>query len=292
MFQRRAHNRRKPSREQRAASRKETAWLWARRLGTSLAVIAVGLGLPYLVLQGYSHTMQSEYFQVNYLDVEGLNYLEERELLEAAERIAGENILNVDPRRIESAMSGLPFVRSVDVERRLPDRLRITIEEYEPAALIADEGIWLADTRGEVFLAMDSARSIEGLWDLPLVTGLTRADLVEDEARQRLLEALSVWELYHAMELDEQQPLSELHLDAALGLSLVTAETGTEIRLGWGRWQDRLSRLKVVQTSLIRRGMDAEYVLIDQERDLSRVTVGPRTEPWMREDAASTGSSP
>lgn len=292
MFQKRADNRRKPTKEQRVATRRETAWLWARRLGTSLAVILVGLGLPYLVLQGYSHTMQSEFFQVNYLDVEGLHYLEERELLEAAERIAGENILNVDPRRIESAMSGLPFVRSVNVERRLPDRLRVTIEEYQPAALIADEGIWLADNRGEVFLAMDSAHSLEGLWELPLVTGITRAELVEDEGRERLLEALSVWDLYHAMDLEKQHRLSELHLDAGLGLSLVTAETGTEIRLGWGRWQERLEKLKAVQGSLIRRGMDAEYVLIDQERDLSRVTVGPRTEPWMRKEAAAEGQTP
>ncbi|WP_146618106.1 cell division protein FtsQ/DivIB [Lujinxingia litoralis] len=258
---------------------------WVRRVGTTLGVLLVGLGLPYLVLQGYTHTMTSEYFQVNYLDVEGLEYLEERVLLEAAERIAGENILNIDPRRLESTMRGLPFVRSVTVERRLPDRLRIAIEEHRPAAIIVDEGLWLADESGEVFLAMDSAQALKGLWNLPLVTGVTRGELASESGRERLLEALSVWDLYHAMGMEKQQRLSELHLDAGLGLSFVTEETGTEIRLGWGRWEERLHRLNVVQRSLIRRGMDAEYVLVDQERDLNRVTVGPRAEPWMRNEA-------
>ena len=250
-----------------------------RRLGIVICFVALAAGLPALIFYGYSYMMESDYFALTYVDVEGLNHLEEEALLQAAEAVAGEHILDVRPGELESTMRSLPFVADVMVERRFPDRLYIAIEEYDPAVIIVDEGFWLADGRGEVFLALDASAPDDELWQLPLVSGLSRADLLGDEARQRLRTALEVYDLYHQMGLDERHPVSEVHLDELLGLSLVVGETGTEIRLGWGRWEERLERLVVIQDSLIRRGVNATYVLIDHESDLNRVAVGRRAEP-------------
>jgi cell division protein FtsQ len=279
VFRSRRNNRRKPSARQKRLERREVVGRIVRRLGIVICFVALAAGLPALIFYGYSYLMESDYFALTYVDVEGLNYLEEEALLQAAEAVAGEHILDVRPGELESTMRTLPFVADVAVERRFPDRLFITIEEYEPEAIVVDEGFWLADATGEVFLALDASVPDEELWNLPLISGLSRAELLGEEAKKRLRTALEVHRLYHEMGLDEQYPVSEVHLDELLGLSLVVGETGTEIRLGWGRWDERLERLVVIQDSLIRRGVNATYVLIDHESDLSRVAVGRRAEP-------------
>lgn len=283
MFRGRRENRRKRSPRQRKAERRRLLGRWARRIGVVFGLTAVAAGLPALILYGYTYMMDSDYFALTYVDVEGLYYLDEEALLEAAEDMAGEHILDVRPEELEVTMRTLPFVADAAVERRFPDRLHIRIVEYDPSAVIVDDGFWLADARGEVFLTLDSMSSHEELWDLPLITGLSRGELETDEGKSRFRTGLMVHDLYVDMGLDEFHEISEVHVDEILGVSLVVGQTGTEVRLGWGKWEQRLERLGVVQQSLIRRGVDAAYVLIDHESDLSRVAVGRRTGPGIGE---------
>src|SRR5690606_8770356 len=106
--------------------------------------------------------------------------------------------------------------------------------------------------------------------------------------RESLARAVEVARMYESMGLGRLQRLSQIHVDEVMGISLVTEETGTEIRLGRGRYEERLRRLEVVQSTLIERGMDADYVLVDQEGDLNRVAVGRRQEPGMAEGPAGS----
>ncbi|MEC9398119.1 MAG: hypothetical protein VX475_10890, partial [Myxococcota bacterium] len=69
--------------------------------------------------------------------------------------------------------------------------------------------------------------------------------------------------------------LDHVHADPVLGLSLIVGDQGMEVRLGWGRWKERLERYNVVHGSLAERGVDVEYILIDQDDDIDRVAVGP-----------------
>ena len=287
MFRSRQGNRRKMDRGEKRQKRRKSAAEVAKRALLVMGLLAVGFGLPYAVLQGYEYAMESDYFALAYVEVEGLHYLEEEALLRAAEQLAGEHILNVRPERLETALLSLPFVADVKVERRFPDRLHLAIVEYEPVAILVADGFWLVDVHGEVFLMLDTVNPGHDLWELPMITGVSRAELKSREWRERFQTALRVHREYEEMGLGEKQPISEVHLDAVLGLSLIVGETGTEVRLGWGRWDERLERLAVVQESLIRRGVDAAYVLLDQERDLNRVAVGRRTGPGIGEVEAS-----
>ncbi len=275
----RQENRRKRNRRQKRRDRRKALRKWGRRAALSLGLVVVAVGLPFLILTAYSYTMNSEYFALSYIDVEGLQFLEEEALLEAAEEVAGEHLFNVRPERLEATMRTLPFVAEVEVERRFPDRLYISITEYEPVAIVVDDGFWLVDVHGEIFLSLHASSLEEELWKLPLITGLTRADLREEKGRDELHVALNVHRYYQEMGLAEKHSVSEIHVDELIGISLIVGEMGTEVRLGWGRWKERLERLEVVQDSLIRRGVDPAYVLIDQEHDLSRVVVGRRTKP-------------
>ena len=239
----------------------------------------MALGLPALIFYGYSHVMESDYFSLTYVDVEGLYHLDEETLLESAEAVGGEHILDVKSEHLEATMRSLPFVRDVEVERRFPDRLHVKIQEYDPAVIVVDDGFWLSDHHGEVFLRLDSSTPEGGFWHLPLMTGLTRAELGTESGRAKLRLGLEAHAQYEALGLHEVDPVSEIHVDDLLGVSLVVGEVGTEIRLGRGRWKERLERFAVIRQSLSLHGVQAAYMLIDHESDLSRVAVGPLTGP-------------
>lgn len=251
--------------------------IWRGAPYVFLALVA--LGLPYLILQAYHHTLTSTYFSVEIINVEGFSHVDASQALEGAGVVRGINAFSFEPRRAEAHLMSAPFVRTAKVERRLPATLNVVVEEHDPVAVIVDEQFFLVDRFGEPFMGLDVQEWSDRFAHLPLISGIGVSDLGSDEGRQRLNQALEVARMYEEMGLDRHQPLSQIHVDSMMGISLVTEETGTEIRLGWGRWAERLERLKVVQTSLIDRGVDADYVLIDQEEDLSRVAVGQRLDP-------------
>lgn len=250
-------------------------------------LLAVAVGLPYGIFHAYIHTVSGHYFQLETIDVDGLSRVDRATLLERAGLLEGVNMFDVDAERASEAVEAHPWIRSARVERRLPDQVVVDVEEYEAAAVVVDDGYQLVDERGEVFKELESSEAGD-LLELPLVTGVDVDETSPKELRNRLLEALGVVEMYRVRGLADWQPLSEVHFDPVLGLSIVTADSGTEIRLGRGRYRERLERLEVVQSSLVERGIDAEYILIDQESDLSRVAVGRRVEPTDGE-AGGTG---
>ena len=253
--------------------------VWSRRLrrvGIVVGLVVVAVGLPALTFWGYSHLMDSDYFSLTYVDVEGLNYLEEEALVDAAEEVGGEHILEVYPERLEATIASLPFVEDVEVERKFPDRMYITIDEYDPVAVVVDDGFWLVDDDGRPFLEIESPELDDRLWALPMISGLSRAELETVRGRRDFATARNVYQMYHDRGLDEHQAISEVHVDELLGISLIVGETGTEVRLGRGKWEERLDEFAVVQNSLIRRGLDPAYLLVDQEGELSRVVVGRR----------------
>jgi len=147
--------------------------------------------------------------------------------------------------------------------------------------LISEDGI--------IIDAIDPGASLDPFLHLPMLSGLevTRNSSnpnISSPASARLfvtdktvfLEAMEVSRLYEEMGFSQWEPLSEIHIDPTLGLSLVSADTGIEIRLGRGRYRERLERLKVVKESIVKRAMEVDYILIDQDSDLSRVAVGQR----------------
>jgi cell division protein FtsQ len=280
-------NRRRPDRGEQVRGLFVGLGQLLRRVVPYAFLAVVAFGLPYLILQAYAHTLTSTYFAVASIEAEGFVHVHADRALEEAGLVYGKNVFTVDLRQAEAQLEALAFVRSARVERRLPDRLRVLVEEYQPVAVIIDEWFWLVDKSGEPFVSVDVRIWSELFDDLPLISGVSVEALGQAEGKERFFQALEVAKLYEEMGLQARQPLSQVHVDAVMGISLVTEETGTEIRLGWGRWNERLERFRVVQNSLIERGVDADYVLIDQEEDLSRVAVGQRHDPGKGEASSN-----
>ncbi len=208
------------------------------------------------------------------LQIEGLRNLDREEVLDQAGIVPGVNAFDVDPEIVQKRLESQPWIRRVRVERRLPDTLEIAVEERVASAILVDGSSYvLLDSSGEAFKTLEPGDPVDRLLELPLVTGLSRPETQSGAGQQLVVDALEVVRLADSLGLPR---LSEVHVDPVLGLSIVPAESGAEIRLGKDRYAARLQRLRAVLATIEREGRSVDYILIDQEEKLNRVTVGNR----------------
>lgn len=238
-----------------------------------LAIVAVAV--PLGVFMGYLHVVSTPYFAVKDVSIKGAKLLEKDRILSIAGIDDGVNVFDVDVRRAEQRLVAYPWIRRARVEKRLPQTLNIEIEERAAAALLVDGSSYvLLDADGEPFKSLEPSDEVDELLTLPLVTGISRAEAQDEHGQELVVEAMEVVRLAKSYNLP---PLSEVHIDPVMGLSIVPAESGIEIRLGRGKYSERLDRLRAVFAAIEREGRVVDYILIDQEEKLNRVTVGSRT---------------
>ncbi len=75
----------------------------------------------------------------------------EQEILQALETERGASILRFDPEEARARVEALPWVESATIERRLPNRILVTVSERRPVALWQLHGEWkVIDGEGKV----------------------------------------------------------------------------------------------------------------------------------------------
>ncbi|MFW5967588.1 MAG: cell division protein FtsQ/DivIB [Persicimonas sp.] len=253
------------------------------------ALLLVAVAIPFAVFHAYMRVVSGTYFELDEIEVSGVEYADGDALLEDAGLIEGLNAFDVDVDRAEEAIEADPWVERARVERRLPDRVAVSVEEYRPAGVLVDDGYQLVDADGDFVKEIEADDPVDELLERPLITGLSVEELDEKSSRDSYLDALEVVESYRDRGLSEWDHISEVHVDAVSGLTVMTASKGIEIRLGQGRYQERLDRLEAVQESIAERSMQVDYILIDRESDLSRVAVGRHDGPGKAEDGRAVG---
>jgi cell division protein FtsQ len=214
----------------------------------------VGAGL----VAGWLALSHSRAFAVREAQIFGTQRLSRLEVLRLAGVGAHSNLLALPVGKMQRRLEAHPWIRSARVVRLLPHTVRIQVEEYRPRLLaLAGGRLYYLDRHLRPFAAVQD----ETPPDLPILTGLGRKQLWQpDEESEALLQ--------QAGELLVKLPtslgrLSEVHLDAVTGLSLVWEEIPAVVRLGFDDFAPRLERLKRVLADLRRRGELARARLID-----------------------------
>ena len=255
----RARNRRR----QDTAQQKEAVKGAVRSHGPGvLKVLALTLATGLLVWGGVElrrWALTSPRFDLAAVSFSGLQRASRVELLRLAALTKGQNLWTLDVSALERAMLQHPWVRTVEVTRRFPNRVSVEVTEHVPVALAVLSELYVLDEDGEPFKRVTSG---DGL-DLPLVTGLDREGYVTDPAaaRERLRAALGMASAYARLSPDKAERLSEVRMEAQ-GLSLVTA-SGQEVRMGQGDSEVKLQRLARVRRELGARGLAAEIIHLD-----------------------------
>jgi cell division protein FtsQ len=241
----------------------------ARRVAfASLAIATLG-GAGVGLLHGWRALRTSDALRVRAIHFEGLSRATADELLALSPAKPGDPILLVDVRAAEAALARHPWVKRVDVRRTLDRALRVSVEERRPAALVDLGGLYLVDEGGDVF---KRAAAGDGL-DLPLVTGLSRADWVQRRgaAEPLLAGALALAKAWHRRGTPAR--LSEIHVEPGDGVTLYVGDDGTEVRLGTSDYEAKLARLEKMLSVLGAEGKKADVLHLENRLHPSWVTV-------------------
>ena len=136
------------------------------------AVIAV------VVLGGlwaWRHTRSDARFAVRTIEIDGATHTPRAALDKATQRYVGLNLFQIDIDRVQRDLAGLGWVRRIDIEKKVPDTLRIKITERKPVALVrAGERLMYVDEEGTAFAELTPAVGDD---DLPLIADATGAEL-------------------------------------------------------------------------------------------------------------------
>lgn len=265
------------------------AW-WVLRLSarhllraTPYAMLAVICALlPVTVVYGYRYVMHTSDFGVREVSVTGQQRVTAQHILEVAGIDNSPNVLSLDLDAVRARLLEDPWIRSASVERQLPDRLVVKVQENSPVALVALGALYLADQHGALFKRVEAGEH----FDLPVLTGLHKDDLAPGAPADRRLLAQRM--VRGALELLEQWERSglgsgavrvgEVHMDPLFGYGVVLGEgtpsgAGTMVHLGFGEVVEKLARLEALLADATRRGRRLAEVRLNDERDATRVTV-------------------
>lgn len=238
----------------------------ARALISVAAVAAAATALFYAGRFTYGWATTSPRFAIRAIEIRGNQRAPADELVRLSGLGIGQNLFMSDVEGAESALTGEPWVKTVEVHRRLPDSVVIRVTEREPALLVDLGKLYFADTAGTPFKRVAAGDAL----DLPLVTGLTR-DAFQDkreETEATLRDLVGFVEAYRARGLMERFRIEELHLEPEDGLTAQLSKVGTRgalqtVKLGESPFDEKLDKLATLWSELHRRGVGAQVVHLE-----------------------------
>lgn len=126
------------------------------RLMNAVSSLVIAGAVLTLVAAAMLWLARSPWFAIRAIEIDGPLGRNSVDTIRAGAlpRLAG-NFFSVDLQSARQAFESVPWVRRAVVRRVFPDRLAVTLEEHEPAALWQDErrGELLVNRQGELFEA-------------------------------------------------------------------------------------------------------------------------------------------
>jgi cell division protein FtsQ len=240
-------------------------------------VVAVGVG--FVMKEGWKGWRNMipgiSFFQLHEITFSGCSVTTGETLRNRAGLVLYQtNLLQLDTKEVENAIAGDPWVNSVRVERDWPSRLRVTITEHAPLALIGEagdkkSGLSYIDRSGVVFMAVEPGQDI----DFPVITGMGR--IASEKQRQEIL--ADIFGFLRQTEKNNPnlptQAVSEVHVNDKGELVIFLVEYPFPVFFGRGRVETKYNRLVKVLEVLYKKHENkmqisqVEYIRMDYLND-------------------------
>lgn len=206
------------------ATRYETSRGFSHGIWLVLALFALAMGGTTWVSTGI---VASERWPIRWLEVNGsFQRVSAEQLRSSLAPLVSASFFTVDLQNLQVAAIRKPWVAAVNVQKRWPDTVVVTVEEYQPLAHWNEND--LVSSRRSVFAAPDAA-AIQGL---PWLQG----------PDGRLDEVLKQWDLFNSMLARAGLEIETLELHERGSWSMVL-NNGTAVQLGRDDPVERLQRL-------------------------------------------------
>lgn len=174
----------------------------------AVAVIVAGLWI-------WQHTQSDARFAVKSIEVTGAKHTPRAALAAVTAGYTGTNLFKIDIARVQNDLRGLSWVSRIDIEKKLPDTLRINVTERTPVALVrSGDHIQYVDEHGVTFAELSPEVGDD---DLPLIANAEGDELARAVAFVRALRTSDPL-LYSR--------LSEVHPIAPRGFVMFDRELG------------------------------------------------------------------
>jgi len=216
-------------------------------------VIAVGAGLYYGVRVGLSRFFfDNPDYRLSTIAIRTDGTLQRDQILKAGGLQEGLNIFSVNLAQIHDRLQQLSQVDEVQVERKMPNEIDITITERKPIAWItsektvtdpfASDAAFLVDARG---VLMKEKKLLPEYLALPLITGCSSEALVPGKTVDSL-EAKAALELLRLTTTSFMQTRFQIReVDVSKGYCLlVTDKNHTRAMFGFDHLDVQMQRLE------------------------------------------------
>jgi cell division protein FtsQ len=249
---------------------------WRGRIAAALRWVTGVLALAVTsgaFIFAYDYFTQSRQFQVQRIEITGIQRLSRQQVLAVAGIGAQSNILSVNLSVTRKRLLADPWIADATVSRLIPSGLQLHITEQRPLALLdmgGDQG-FLINADGEVFKRQAPA-SIDGL---TRIEGLTHADLpVAGESPSKALEA--VMSLLHLVGRPDSAvsiaDIRRIRMDRDIGATIYTGKQDRAVKLGFGRYRQKWDALAPLLDSLRKDRRLEQYRIIDLY-DVNRIVI-------------------
>ena len=233
-----------------------------RHSGEFLRDVLLGLGLTgvvcvtvALMIWGYFAFIESSYFRLNKTVVTGCGKASESDILALAELKPGQSLLTLNVDKLVRKIQANAWVETVLIRRELPNELAIEVKERKALALMRKENtLYFVDASARPFKRLDDDENAE----LPILTGFSDNGTDKTDLIRKSLELISLFA--RNQEFPKLDNISEVHGDQELGFSVFT-DNGMGMRLGFGDYQEKLKRLKLIMADLARRNMTGHFFI-------------------------------
>ncbi|MDR0534311.1 MAG: FtsQ-type POTRA domain-containing protein [Verrucomicrobiales bacterium] len=258
--------------------RSQSKKFYFRAMAVSVFValmIGLGFGVHYAcqsLLDGAFY--KNKDFRLRTVDVQVQGSVSRSEVLRVANIQVGQNIMTLNLEEIRQSLKQISYVDTVRVERVLPSRLKITIDERQPVARIDPKSLdgnelaqstYYIDAEGY----MMRPKPGEELKLLPVIKGVP-ADQVQDGQktdRPEILSALNLLRLADYAALKGDLDLTQIGVDSKGYLVLNTRDQGS-IHFRTNYLPEQVQRLKTILEYAHSKGLVIRTVDLTPERNV------------------------
>jgi cell division protein FtsQ len=223
----------------------------------------------------HRYALTTTRFGVRKVDVQGAKRLGVEQVRSLAAIELGKNLLAFDTARAEENLLKDPWVSSARVTRELPGTLRVELSERDAAAIaVLGDRPYLVTREGEPFKPIQA----DDPSDLPVVTGVSAADLARDRpaALERLKTGVDLLRQYERLGVARVHPAEEVSLAASGHTVLMVGRSGIALELGRPPYARKLVMAAQVIGELGAKGRAPGIVFLDNEAHPERVVVRMR----------------
>jgi cell division protein FtsQ len=266
---------------QRAASSQKRQNFWVKLLLINLGLLSLaGLCLGLVLL--YYHLLTSPFFCIKDMgDIEltGTKRLNPALVLAMAGLGPGSNLLALRPAQVEQALAAHPWIAAAEVTRIWPNRLRLSIKEREPVALVQLGKLYYADREGNLFKPFYPGDP----HDFPVITGLRQEQFAGAQGFPPLMLAGILSLLDHLQQTPPPLNLpniSEIHVDPERGFTLYAVGIKSAIHVGPQDFSEKLQKFAAIWPFLQQQGYQSqvESINLDYPQKVLLSLKGPAEE--------------